>query len=193
MSPTIGVLAYQGGFQKHIDMLSSLGFRAIQVRDTESALAVQALVMPGGESTTIGVLMERFGVMDVLRRRFREEHMPVFGTCAGTILLADTIIGSQQPALGGLHASVLRNAYGRQIESFETQLDPNQLGERPIPAVFIRAPIIEDVDEDVQVLLKFEDRPVLVRQENILAATFHPELTADTRLHEYFLHEVAEL
>ncbi len=193
MNGVVGVLAYQGGFQRHIDVLTRLGFPARQVRDPESAGAVDALVMPGGESTTIGMLMERFSVLDVLRRRINEEGLPVFATCAGTILLADTIVGSDQPAIGGLHIAVTRNAYGRQIESFETSLAGEWIGNNPLPAVFIRAPIIEAVSEDVEVLLEFEGRPVLVRQQQILAATFHPELTDDTRLHRRWLKEFVGL
>lgn len=169
--------------------------RAVPVRDATVAAEVDAIIIPGGESTTIGMLLERFDMLDLIRGRI-SDGIPVLATCAGTILLADNINGSDQPQIGGLHVSIRRNAYGRQIESFEADLnvkdtewpgwrDGNLLG------VFIRAPIIDSISDDVDVILEFEGRPVMVRQGPILAATFHPELTGDTRVHEYFFHTVA--
>lgn len=188
----IGVVAYQGGFQKHIDALSRLGRDAIRVRDVESALRAAAFVIPGGESTTIGMLLDRFGVLPVLRQRITVEHVPVFGTCAGAILLAREIEGPPQPHLGCLDVSVHRNAYGSQIESFEAAVAPGRLLDSPFPGVFIRAPIITRVGDEVQILLQHEGKPVLVRAGNILAGTFHPELTDDLRLHSFFLREFVD-
>jgi 5'-phosphate synthase pdxT subunit len=153
-------------------------------------------VIPGGESTTIGMLLERFGVMDVLRRRIAE-GLPVLGTCAGCILLADVIADSAQPRIGGINMEVRRNAYGRQVESFEANLRVADAGDwpgwdnGPVHGVFIRAPMITSVQESVCVILEFEAKPVLVRQGTLAAATFHPELTTDSRVHDYFLGAVA--
>jgi 5'-phosphate synthase pdxT subunit len=193
---TVGVVSYQGDFEKHLKRIQELGVRALPVRSESAAETVDALIIPGGESTTIGMLLERFGVMAVVRRRI-QEGMPVLGTCAGSILLADVIVGSKQPRIGGMHIEVERNAYGRQVESFEANLrlgsaaDWERWRDGPVHGVFIRAPIISAVHEGVQTILEFEDRPVLVRQGKLLAATFHPELTPDPRVHEYFLHVVA--
>lgn len=196
MSTTVGVLSYQGDFQQHIRRISELGVVARAVRTVEALAGIDALVIPGGESTTIGMLLERFGMMEPLRRRIAD-GMPVLGTCAGAILLADEIAGSSQPRIGGLHVSIRRNAYGRQVESFEADLRVTdgaawrRWAEAPVHGVFIRAPVITSVGADVDTVLEFEDTPVLVRQNTLLAATFHPELTRDTRVHDYFLHSVA--
>jgi 5'-phosphate synthase pdxT subunit len=194
---TVGVLSYQGDFQKHIDLIRATGISARAVRDLDHASGIDALVIPGGESTTIGMLLERFGLMEWIRRRL-SEGMPCFGTCAGSILLAADIEGSSQPRIGGLNVSVRRNAYGRQVESFEadlraTEQAPREWDASPVHGVFIRAPMITSAGEDVDVLLAFESHPVLVRQGPLLAATFHPELTRDTRIHDYFIHTVAGL
>ena len=196
--PVVGVLSYQGGFGKHLERLEEIGVESRAVRDLESLAAVDALIIPGGESTTIGMLMERFGLLEGVRRRI-EDGFPVFGTCAGAILLADEIEGSDQPRIGGIAMTVRRNAYGRQIESFEADVrsaDPGSaasaIGER-FHGVFIRAPQILSVDSGVEVVLVYEEQPVLVRSANLLAATFHPELTGDTRIHRFFLEEVAAL
>ncbi len=192
---TVGVISFQGDFQKHLERSRILGVHAVPVRDARTVGDVDALIIPGGESTTIGMLLERFDMLDLIRRRIRG-GLPVLATCAGAVLLADEIIGSDQPRIGGLHVSVRRNAYGRQIESFEADVavmdaewprwrDGGLLG------VFIRAPIIVSVSDEVRVILGFEGKPVLVRQDTILAATFHPELTTDFRVHEYFFHTVA--
>jgi pyridoxal 5'-phosphate synthase pdxT subunit len=194
---TVGVISFQGDFEKHIQRTRGLGWNALPVRDAKTAKEVDAIIIPGGESTTIGMLLDRFDMLELLRRRIAD-GTPVLGTCAGTILLANDILGSDQPRIGGLHICVQRNAYGRQIESFEANVsvtdpgwakwaDPDVLG------VFIRAPIITAVADDVDVILEFEGKPVMVRQKNILAATFHPELTGDTRVHEFFLSVVASL
>ena len=192
---TVGVISFQGDFEKHLERSCALGMRAVPVRDTETAAQVDAIIIPGGESTTIGMLLQRFGMLDLIGGRIRE-GLPVLATCAGTILLAEEIIGSDQPRIGGLHVAVRRNAYGRQIESFEAEVavsNSDWAGWRDgsVLGVFIRAPIIDSVSDDVTVILEFEGKPVMVRQGALLAATFHPELTADTRVHEYFFHTVA--
>jgi pyridoxal 5'-phosphate synthase pdxT subunit len=161
-----------------------------------------AVIIPGGESTTIGKLMARFGLLDALRERI-QDGMPVFGTCAGAILLATEIVGSDQERLGTMPISVRRNAYGRQVESFEAALvvyvsalhsdgGPGPAASSPITGVFIRAPMIVDAGSTT-VLAEYEDHPVLVRSVSMLAATFHPELTDDDRVHRYFLRDVAGL
>jgi 5'-phosphate synthase pdxT subunit len=163
------------------------------VRDPRSLAQVDALVIPGGESTTIGMLMERFGLLEAVHARI-DEGFPVFGTCAGAILLARTIEGSDQPRIGAMSIAVRRNAYGRQIESFEADVVPAAGAawpDGPFHGVFIRAPWITETGADVSTVLEFEGRPALVRSGALLAATFHPELTNDDRIHRYFLEHVA--
>ena len=189
------MISFQGDFQKHLDRAKDLGAAAIPVRNPEELELIDALIIPGGESTTIGMLLERFDLLQPLRDRI-SAGMPVFSTCAGTILLADEIAGAPQPHIGGLGITVRRNAYGRQIESFEAAVevtDPRWAAwdASPVLGVFIRAPIIEETSGNVDILMEFEGRPVAVRQAAILATTFHPELTSDTRIHRYFLEEVA--
>jgi len=183
---TIGVLAFQGDFQRHYELLLSMGSHVRYVRTSEEVSAVDGLVIPGGESTTIGKLLTRFDLMEPIRRRIAE-GMPVFGTCAGAILLAREIEGSDQDRLGVMDIAVTRNAYGRQIESFEADVEVPSISGDPVRGVFIRAPIITAVGPGVEVLGTFEDRPVVVRQGNLLVATFHPELAGDGRLHAIFL------
>ncbi|MFW5686106.1 MAG: pyridoxal 5'-phosphate synthase glutaminase subunit PdxT [Spirochaetota bacterium] len=189
----VGVLAYQGGFQKHLDRISSIGVGTVAVRDLSALDRCGSLVIPGGESTTIGMLMERFGLMDAVRDRITE-GFPVFGTCAGAILLATTIEASDQPRIGAMDMTVRRNAYGRQVESFEADVVPVADGawhDGAFHGVFIRAPQIVRIGERVEPILEFEGRPVMVRSGTLLAATFHPELTDDTRIHRYFIEAVA--
>lgn len=182
-----GILAIQGDVREHEAMLESAGAIVIQVRQRHELDAVDALVLPGGESTTIGKLLDRFELLDPLRGRVRE-GLPVFGTCAGLILLADEVAG-RDPAphrIGGLDVTVERNAYGRQRDSFEADVDVIGL-DAPVRAAFIRAPVIERAGQEVEVLASWEGRPVLVRQGNILASSFHPEVTGDDRLHRMVL------
>lgn len=191
----VGVISFQGDFHRHLRRCRELGVSALPVRAAGRIDDLDALIIPGGESTTIGMLLERFDMLGPIRDRIRS-GMPVLGTCAGAILLSDAITGSEQPRIGGLHAEITRNAYGRQVESFEAPLridDQNwpRWQDDDVLGVFIRAPIIRTIADDVTPLLTFEDRPVLVRQGTILAATFHPELTPDPRVHEYFLEQVA--
>lgn len=183
--PTVGILSLQGGFHRHIEMLHHVGVTAVAVRSPEELAQVEGLVIPGGESTTIGMLMERASLIDPLRERITR-GMPVMGTCAGAILLAKDIEESTQIRLGTLPISVSRNAYGRQIASFEASLHlPGE--EQPFVGVFIRAPQITAVAEDVEVVAEFEEKPVMVRYKNTIALTFHPELTGDSRIHRNFL------
>jgi 5'-phosphate synthase pdxT subunit len=184
---TIGVLALQGDFREHIAMLSSIGTDAIEVRTPEDLDRCGALVIPGGESTTIGKLATRYGLVEPIRERCAG-GMPAFGTCAGMIFLASSTTEGFQPQLGVLDAVVERNAFGRQVDSFEADLAVTGLDD-PMHAVFIRAPWIDKVGADVEVLASVTDpegvvHPVLVRQGRILASSFHPELTGDTRLHQ---------
>jgi pyridoxal 5'-phosphate synthase pdxT subunit len=181
----IGILTLQGDFQKHAHTFRSLGCETPSVRSAEDLGAVDALAIPGGESTTIGKLLVRFEMLEPLRRRI-SAGMPVFGTCAGMILLATEIEGSDQTRIGVLDIRVARNAYGRQVESFEVDVDVPLLGNGSVRGVFIRAPKVTHVGPEVEVLAFLEGSPVLVRQGVVLAASFHPELTADSGIHRYF-------
>lgn len=189
--PTIGVLALQGDVREHAHALERAGAETRTVRRTEELNAVDGLVIPGGESTTVGMLLERFGLMEPLRERIAE-GMPVFGTCTGLILLAKDIEGSAQPRIGALDVTVRRNAYGRQVDSFEVDVPVAEIGQEPVRAVFIRAPQITQVQPGVEVLGDTETGPVLVRQGNLLGCTFHPELTEDARVHQLFVRMVEE-
>lgn len=189
--PSVGVLAFQGDVQRHLQLLAGMNRTAVAVRTPQDLEGVAALIIPGGESTTIGMLSERFGLLGEIRRRVAA-GMPVLGTCAGAILLARDIEGSDQPRVGVMDIGVRRNAYGRQIESFEADLELTRSASateppRTIRAVFIRAPIITRVGEAVEVLARFEDDPVVIRQANMLAATFHPELTGERAVHRILL------
>lgn len=170
-------------------MLDALGAVPRRVRDPEDVRAVDGLIIPGGESTTIGLLLERFGTGEAIADAVAG-GLPVFGTCAGAILLAKSIAGSDQYRLGLMDIAVERNAYGRQIESFEAAVPVSVLDGGAVQGVFIRAPVIANVSKSVEILARYESSPVVVRQDNCLAATFHPELTADDRLHRYFLSMV---
>lgn len=181
-APLIGVLGLQGDVEKHLAALQECGAEALSVRSLEALDNVDGLIIPGGESTTIGLLLERFGLMESLRARIAS-GLPVLGSCAGCILLAREIQGSRQPRIGAMDITVLRNAFGRQVDSFETVLDAGLLGAAPLPAVFIRAPQIVSTGAGVETLVDSEWGPVLARQGNLFAATFHPELTADRRIH----------
>lgn len=188
---TIGVVAFQGDFSRHIGVFRELGVDVSPIRKTAELDAVDGLVIPGGESTTIGMLMERYGLLDRVRERALE-GLPILGTCAGAILLARDIVGSDQPRVGVMDIGVRRNAYGRQVDSFEASVSVSALGTAPLTGVFIRAPRIESLGRQVSVLASFEDAPVLVRQQQLLALSFHPELTGDLRVHRYFLDMVGE-
>ncbi|HXX40204.1 MAG TPA: pyridoxal 5'-phosphate synthase glutaminase subunit PdxT [bacterium] len=185
----IGVLALQGDVIEHRRALGNLGAEAPEVRTVAELARVDGLIMPGGESTTIGKLMVEGGLDRAIRERV-EQGMPVYGTCAGMILLARTARGGEPPLLRLMDIGVHRNAYGRQVESFETDLDVAVLGPPPFHAVFIRAPVIERVGASVTVLASLGGRPVLARQGVLLVSSFHPELGGDARVHRYFLDMV---
>src|SRR5579859_6876420 len=181
--PRIGVLALQGDVAEHRSMLRAAGGEAIDVKKEDELRDLDGLIIPGGESTTIGKLLRRFEMLEPLRERVRE-GLPVYGTCAGMILLANRILDAaeDQPSIGGMDISVQRNAFGRQRESFETDLTVPAIGQRPLHAVFIRAPVICDVGSEVQVLARLpDDRPVAARQDHLLVSSFHPELSGDDR------------
>lgn len=182
----IGVLALQGDFAEHLAMLKRIGVEACEVRKLRDLEGVDALIIPGGESTTIGKLMARYELDKAIHAR-AEQGMPIYGTCAGLILLAKEIEGSRQPRLGLMDITVLRNAFGRQIESFEADIPFKPTPERPVRGVFIRAPIVSKVGAGVEVLSEFDGKVVAVQQGNLLATAFHPELTDDERVHRYFL------
>lgn len=186
----IGVLSLQGDFAEHLSILSKLGVEGTQVRSKADLEKADALVIPGGESTTILKLLDLYELKEALSKRI-EAGMAVFGTCAGAIVLAARVSDGELP-IGVLNVGILRNAYGRQIESFETSIDVEGLDE-PVWGVFIRAPIIEEVGEAVEVLASYEGNPVLVRQERVLASTFHPELAGETRIHSIFLEMASSL
>jgi 5'-phosphate synthase pdxT subunit len=180
----------QGDFAEHLAALQAVGAEAVPVKRPEQVAACDALVIPGGESTTIGRLCERFGVGEAIQA-LHARGAPIWGTCAGLILLAKEIVGSQQWRLGLLDAEVLRNAFGTQVDSFETDLQVRGLPGPPLRAVFIRAPYVTRVWGDVEVLSYFEDKIVAVRQHNLLGTAFHPELTDDRRMQQYFLAMLA--
>lgn len=185
--PDVGILALQGDFGEHASMLESLGARPRLVREETALNEVDGLIIPGGESTTICRLMAAFDLLDPLRQFARSK--PVWGTCAGMIVLARRASDLDLPAIGELDIGVRRNAFGRQLDSFETTLDIPAIGPEPFPAVFIRAPVVDEVGPDVDVLARLDDRRIVaVQQGTILATAFHPELTGDSRLHRHFLH-----
>lgn len=191
MPRTIGILALQGAFREHGAMISSLGASHREIRQARDLAGVDGLILPGGESTTMGKLLQELGIFEPMLKLINA-GMPVFGTCAGLILLCREIAGSSQPRLGVLDAEIERNAFGRQTDSFETELDISAWGARPFPAIFIRAPLIKTTGAGVEILATLEKggekRPVAIRQKNILGVSFHPELSKDTRWHEYFLN-----
>jgi len=186
----IGVLALQGAVIEHVRMLEQAGAQAVAVKKVEELADLDGLVIPGGESTTISKLMHKYGFMEAIRE-FAAEKKPLFGTCAGAILLAKEIQGQDEPHLGLMDMKVERNAFGRQKESFEVDLPI--AGVAPdFPAVFIRAPYIVDIGASGEVLAKYDEKIVAARQGQYLAAAFHPELTEDFRFHKYFLDMVRE-
>lgn len=182
----IGVLALQGAVREHCNSLLTCGAEPVEIKYRNQLDDIQGLIIPGGESTTVGKLLVRYGMMEALTEMGRN-GFPVFGTCTGLILLAKSINGSDQPRLGLMDITVERNAFGRQIASFEKDLVIPELGDPDFHAIFIRAPYIVKAGPSVQVLAKVEDKILLARQGNLLAAAFHPELTKDLRIHQYFL------
>ncbi|MEU2037698.1 pyridoxal 5'-phosphate synthase glutaminase subunit PdxT [Nocardia niwae] len=194
--PTIGVLALQGDVREHVAALARCGAEPVLVRREPELAAVDALVLPGGESTAISKLLEAFELLEPLRARLRE-GMPAFGSCAGMILLASEVLDTRPDAknLSGIDMTVRRNAFGRQVDSFETDLSFAGLTDGPVRAVFIRAPWVERAGEGVDVLATVPHGPaagriVAVRQGNVLATSFHPEVTGDLRVHRMFVEMV---
>ena len=186
--PRVGILALQGDVQEHAKILRRLGVEPVEVRTVEELKGLAGVIVPGGESTTIGKMLVSSGLLDGLRSFFYRGG-PVWGTCAGMVLAASATTGPRQPLIGLMNALVERNGFGRQVHSFEKDLDVDGFDE-PFTGVFIRAPFFEDVGPGVEVLSEVEGKVVAARGENILVTAFHPELTEDTRFHEYFLEEV---
>jgi 5'-phosphate synthase pdxT subunit len=184
-----GVLAVQGDVQEHRQALRRLGVETCAVRTPAEVAAVEGIIIPGGESTTIGKLIARYGLLPPLRD-LAASGRPLFGTCAGMILMAKTIAAhaDDQPTLSVMDISVERNAFGRQLDSFEADIEVHGIAGGPVRAVFIRAPVITAVHDGVEVLATHEDRVVAARQGNLLALAFHPELTDDIRVHDYFVN-----
>ena len=183
----IGILALQGAFVEHADALQKCGAQPRQVRTSQELDEIEGLIIPGGESTTIGKLMHAYGLDEKIKARYAE-GMPVWGTCAGMILLARGIVEMEQAHLGLMDISVRRNGYGRQVDSFETELQIEGIGLSR--GVFIRAPYVEKVWGEARVLCCHQDKIVMVQQGRLLATAFHPELTADLCIHSYFLEKL---
>ena len=182
----IGVLALQGAVREHCNSLKGCGVDPVEVKYKEQLSGIEGLIIPGGESTTVGKLLVRHGMLSLLAEMGRK-GFPIFGTCTGLILLAKEIIGSAQPRLGLMDITVERNAFGRQIASFEAELEIADIGKPLYRAFFIRAPYITKVGKNVKILAQIEGKNILVQQGSLLAAAFHPELTPDLRIHQYFL------
>ena len=183
----VGVLALQGDFREHGLVLRDLGVEPVEVRTTEHLGEVEALIVPGGESTTIGKLARSHDLVEPIRER-ASDGMPVMGTCAGMIVMA-AAVEDGEPLFSLMDVTVRRNAYGRQVDSFESDVDVEGI-EDPVRAVFIRAPWVERMGDGVRVLAEHGGRPVVLEQDNLVAAAFHPELAGESRLHAYFLKKV---
>lgn len=184
---TVGILALQGDFREHREVLEGMGCRVVEIRKASQLEGVDALIIPGGESTTIARLILSNDMQQPIRQ-FCASGRPVWGTCAGAILLARQVDNLDRPGIEVMDIAVRRNAFGRQVDSFEADLEIAGVPGPPFRAVFIRAPLIEGADTAVQVIARLEDGTIVAaRQGNLLATSFHPELTGDTRLHEYFL------
>ncbi|MFM7775524.1 MAG: pyridoxal 5'-phosphate synthase glutaminase subunit PdxT [Actinomycetota bacterium] len=189
----VGVLALQGDVREHISALSDCGVGALEVRTLSELESVQALVIPGGESTTISKLARAFDLFDGIQQRIKA-GMPVYGSCAGLILLADRVLDAivGQESFGGINVTARRNAFGRQVDSFESDIEFKGITGPKFRAIFIRAPWIEDCGEGVEVLAQIDNHPVAVRSGNLLATSFHPELTRDNRIHRYFVETICK-
>ena len=186
----IGVLGMQGDIEEHLAMLGKMGIGTFRVKSVKTLDMANGLIIPGGESTTMLRLLKLTGLFGELKKKI-QKGFPVYGTCAGMILLSKKIIShSDQDSLNVLDISVARNGYGRQVESFEAELSIDSIGEKPFKAIFIRAPLIVRVGKGVETLVTYEGVPVMVRSGNILASSFHPELSNDSRIHELFLRMV---
>jgi 5'-phosphate synthase pdxT subunit len=190
-APRVGVLAYQGDVREHLAALEAAGAEAVEVRQVEELDTVDGLVVPGGESTVIGKLAARYGLLEPLRER-AAAGLPVLGTCAGMIFLAREVEGPPQDLLGVLDVRVRRNAFGRQVASFEAEVDVKGVDGGPVAGAFIRAPWVADAGPEVEVLAELEGKVVAVRQGNLLATAFHPELSGEVRLHRWLVDLIAE-
>jgi len=184
----VGVLSLQGAVEEHLRMIKRCGFEGVKVKTVGDLEKVDRLIIPGGESTTIGKLAKIYGLDQEISKRGRE-GMPIFGTCAGMILLANKVVGNEQIRFKLIDIEVERNAFGRQVDSFEADLKIENLNGKLFRAVFIRAPYIRKIGSNVKVLAKFKGKIIMARQKNILVSSFHPELTDDLRVHKYFLSE----
>jgi 5'-phosphate synthase pdxT subunit len=191
MNKVVGILALQGAFREHRQILARLGYETKEVRRAADLEVINGLIIPGGESTTMGKLLQFDGLGEKIKD-LAGQDFPVYGTCAGMIMLAKAIHDSDQYRLGLMDIEVERNAYGRQVDSFEVDLDIPAIGSTPFRAVFIRAPYIEQVAPNVGILAEYNAKTVFARQGNLLASSFHPELTADTRIHQYFAQIIEE-
>jgi 5'-phosphate synthase pdxT subunit len=190
-APRVGVLAYQGDVREHLAALEAAGAAPVEVRTVEELDAVDGLVVPGGESTVIGKLAARYGLLEPLRER-AAAGLPVLGTCAGMIFLAREVEGPPQDLLGVLDVRVRRNAFGRQVASFEAEVDVKGIDGGPVAGAFIRAPWVAEAGPEVEVLAEVEGKVVAVRQGNLLATAFHPELSGEVRLHQWLVGLIAE-
>ena len=189
----VGVLALQGDVREHVRSLSDCGVSAQPVRRKNEIESIDALVIPGGESTTIAKLARSFGVFELIAQRIKD-GMPTYGSCAGMILVANSVLDAieGQETFGGMDVVVRRNAFGRQVDSFESDLHFAGITDAPLRAIFIRAPWVESVGENVRVLAAVDGHPVAIQQNNVLATSFHPELTGDNRVHRYFIDSVCK-
>jgi 5'-phosphate synthase pdxT subunit len=185
MPLTVGVLAVQGDYAKHFDALARCKVNALEVRTPEDLKLVDRLIIPGGESTTVGLLLERYGLGDGIKSAAKD-GMPIWGTCMGMILLASQVEDRVQYTLSLLDITVRRNAFGAQIHSFEDEVEVAGLSE-PVTAIFIRAPVVTRLGEGVEAISTYKDETVAVRQQNLVGTSFHPELTEDDRFHRWFL------
>ncbi len=188
----IGVLAIQGDVREHLQHVASAGAQAASVRTVSELAQVQGLIIPGGESTTIGMLMQEEGLIEAIQKRVAEEAFPVYGTCAGLILLAKEVIGKSPARLGLMDIVADRNAYGRQVASFEAPLTIAGIPGETFLAVFIRAPQITKLGPDVTPLAYHQGQVVMAQQGSLLVSSFHPEMTPDIRVHQYFINKVAQ-
>jgi len=185
----IGILALQGDVREHKRALMKLDVTPIEVKSTQDLEDLDALIIPGGESTTISLMMKKYGLDNAIKEKHKQ-GMPIYGACAGAIVLAKSIIGDNQAKLGLADISIKRNDYGRQIDSFETNLSIKDIGN--FKGIFIRSPVIKSLHNGIVVLSEHKNSPVMLKQNNLLITTFHPELTNDTRIHEYFLNMAQE-
>ncbi|MCL4521830.1 MAG: pyridoxal 5'-phosphate synthase glutaminase subunit PdxT [Firmicutes bacterium] len=186
----IGILSIQGDVREHERMFQRLGLESARIRQPEDLVDLSGLVIPGGESTTIGMLMQEYGLIDAIKEKTRSGHFPIWGTCAGLILLAKEVLGPSPARLGLVDMTADRNAWGRQVSSFEADIAIAALGSPPYPGVFIRAPRIKRLGQEVTALASYQDQVVMAESGPYLVTAFHPELTDDLRVHQYFAQKV---